>query len=258
VHTSTNLFSLLVCAAISLLAIDVRAADLRLRSGWLDADEPGQRLAKDDDDDDDDDEDSKKKKSSKKKSGKSTSSGSGSSSSGVNIGSQSSAGGVSPEGKQMGVGLQIGSPTGLTGKYMLTGNQGVVAGVGAGLGGLSVHLDYLWHPQVLAVADPFRLSWYLGLGGWLGFFPYPNGVPGLGYFGPNFAYGYYNGHLAFMYLPYNLLWFAPSFAVRVPLGLSLALRQLPIEIYGGLTPSVLVFPGIGFGLGGEIGGRIYF
>jgi len=249
---TTTHFTLALLAAI-FVSVPASAADLRLRFATFDDSTAETRLAADDEEDEEEDEKSSKKKG--KRSAKKSSSSDGG---GVNIGTQSSQAGVSPQGLKMGVGLQIGSPTGLTGKYMLTGNQGVVGGIGAGLGGLSLHVDYLWHPQILATAEPFKLSWYIGAGGWLGFFPYPNGIPGIGYFGPNFAYGYYNGHVAFLYLPYNFLWFAPSFAIRVPLGLSVALRQLPIEFYAGLTPSLLIFPGVGFGLGGEIGGRIYF
>ena len=165
---------------------------------------------------------------------------------------------VSPEGRTIGFGLQIGSPTALTMKFMVTGNQGVVAGIGGGLGGLSLHVDYLWHPSVIVGTDALTLSWYVGLGGWLGFLPTIPGFALLGPLGPKSGVGYYNGHFGFVYLPDNYLWYAPSFAVRVPLGLSLAFNSLPIEIYGGLTPSLLIFPGFGFGMGGELGARVYF
>jgi hypothetical protein len=257
VRTATNLFSLLVCAAISMLAIDARAADLRLHSGWLDSEEQGQRLAKDDDDDEEDDEDSKKKKSSKKKSGKTTSSGSGSSSSGVNIGTHSSANGVSPQGRQLGIGIQLGAPTALTIAYMVTPNQGIHAGIGAGLpwywGGPSISLfaDYVWHPHVLATGDVFKLSWFVGGGVWGGFAPlrfFDFGYVGLGNPSVN-LWGFY-------YAPFPS--FGTSIGARVPLGVNLALAQLPIEIYAELVPSMLLFPAIGLGLGGTVGGRFYF
>ncbi len=38
----------------------------------------------------------------------------------------------------------------------------------------------------------------------------------------------------------------------------LALTQLPFEIYLEAVPSILLFPGISFGLGAAIGGRFYF
>jgi hypothetical protein len=168
-------------------------------------------------------------------------------------------GAVAPMGLNMGVGLQIGNPTAVTAKYMLTYNQGIGGGVGAGLGGVSLHVDYLWHPHVLARGEPFRLSWYIGGGGWLGFFPSLGGAIPLGliYTGP-FLTGYYNGHVGFVYVPAPFVWFMPSVAVRVPIGMSLALNELPIEIYGGVAPSVLLFPGLGLGIGFEVGARFYF
>lgn len=158
--------------------------------------------------------------------------------------------GVAPQGRQMAIGLQLGSPTAVTFKYMLTGDQAIAAGLGVAIHGLSLHVDYLWHPHVLATADPFKLSWYVGLGVWLGLSPWDafqtradvfytrSGYFGYGYW--PFAYG------------------GVSVAARVPIGLSLALNQLPLEFYIELDPSLLVFPAFGFGIGGTIGFRFYF
>jgi hypothetical protein len=176
----------------------------------------------------------------------------------MSAGTSSRGGTISPEGRSIGIGGQIGSPTAITMKFMVAGNQGIAAGIGGGFGGLSLHVDYLWHPGVIVGTDALSLSWYVGLGGWLGFFPIVPGFPGLGPFGPRNGVGYYNGHFGYVYLPDNYLWYAPSLAVRVPIGLSLAFHSLPIEIYGGLTPSLLLFPGFGFGMGGELGLRVYF
>jgi hypothetical protein len=153
---------------------------------------------------------------------------------------------VSPQGRTFGIGLQLGSPTALTIKYMLTGDQGIVAGIGGSPGyyfdghfALSIHADYLWHPHVLAAAPPFRLSWYLG-----------GGLQALvfGVYGRrNYAgYSYFNGYDGF------------GLIGRVPLGLDLAFTQIPFEIYVELVPAVVIFPYIGFGIGGAIGGRFYF
>ena len=168
--------------------------------------------------------------------------------------------GVSPEGREIGIGIQVGAPTGVTGKFMLTGNQGVVLGVGLGAGfvgsaALSLHADYLWHPHILARADPFKLSWYIG-----------GGIQSalIVDYNPFFYTGLGNSFgrpvLGIYYT--NLLWFGyapPIFlAGRMPLGVNIALNQLPFEIYLELAPSLLVFPALGLGLGGAAGFRFYF
>jgi len=146
-------------------------------------------------------------------------------------------------GKQIGVGLQLGAPTAVTAKFMLAPDQGLVAGIGAGYGfffapALSVHVDYLWHPSVLSAGDAFALSWFIGGGGWIGLWDR---------FGrPVVGYAYYFG-----YAPISL-------AVRVPIGLSLALRAIPLELYGEVVPALSVFPWLGFGMGLSIGARFYF
>lgn len=67
-----------------------------------------------------------------------------------------------------GLGLIIGSPTGLSLKYYL-GESGhaIDAAVGQAVAsdrGIHVHADYLWHPGILASEDAFDLVWYVGIG----------------------------------------------------------------------------------------------
>jgi hypothetical protein len=66
---------------------------------------------------------------------------------------------------QLGAGVILGSPTGLSVKYFLTDTHAVDAVLGEIGGNLSVHADFLWHawdasPQPAAG----RLGAYLGLG----------------------------------------------------------------------------------------------
>lgn len=151
-----------------------------------------------------------------------------------------------PQGRTFGLGLQLGYPTAITVKYMLRPDQGLVAGLGGFSGfaytaaGLSLHVDYVWHPTLLVTAEQFALTWYIGVGGNVLVFNTPRQQP--------FIRG-----LEYYYFPTNL-WLA----ARVPLGINLALTQLPFEIYLEAVPSVLLFPGISFGLGAAIGGRFYF
>ena len=65
------------------------------------------------------------------------------------------------------LGVVLGEPSGLTAKYFITDTQALDSAVGFGLSGLETfqfHMDYLWHPQVLATTTSFRLPFYLGVG----------------------------------------------------------------------------------------------
>ncbi len=149
---------------------------------------------------------------------------------------------VSPQGKSFGIGLQLGAPTAVTGKYMLTPEQALVGGIGAGLGwdvSLSLHLDYLWHPTVLATIPPATFSWYVGGGAWLAFFA--PGAPG------------------FYYAPYYYFPQSPvGVGARLPIGVDMAFRHVPFELYLEGVPTLAIFPRISFGLGVAIGARFWF
>jgi hypothetical protein len=72
------------------------------------------------------------------------------------------------EGGNFGLGLIIGSPTGLSLKYYLSKGHAFDAAVGLttiGADGLHVHADYLWHPFILASEGSFDLAFYVGIGG---------------------------------------------------------------------------------------------
>ncbi len=70
-----------------------------------------------------------------------------------------------------GLGLELGSPFGLNGKYFVTDNQALNFGVGADgyyrgdRDGLHLYLDYLFHPIRLANVPAFQLPLYIGIGG---------------------------------------------------------------------------------------------
>jgi hypothetical protein len=149
----------------------------------------------------------------------------------------------SPMGRPFGIGLQLGFPTALILKYMVTGDQAIAGGIGVGSAwvfdpGLSIHVDYLWHPSMLASAAAFNLSWYVGGGGWVSLFTYYVRAP---------------------YVP-GYRWYGPSnvwLGARVPIGVNLALREVPFEAFIEAAPAILLFPFITFGLGFSIGARFY-
>lgn len=72
--------------------------------------------------------------------------------------------------KTFGLGIMLGSPTGLSGKYFLGPSTAIDFGIGAigrvrGRAGVHMHADFLWHPISL-VSDPaFELPLYVGIGG---------------------------------------------------------------------------------------------
>lgn len=160
-------------------------------------------------------------------------------------GSSFSGGSVAPMGKTFGIGLQVGAPTAVTGKFMLTGNSGVVVGLGAGYGfffepALSLHADYLYHPAVLFENEGVKLSWFVGGGAWVGLW---EGRRGYRFVVPGYTY-YYGSPL---YL-----------AGRLPIGLDLALQSIPLEFYLEGVPALSVFPVVTFGIGVAAGARFYF
>lgn len=74
---------------------------------------------------------------------------------------------------KFGLGLALGSPTGISGKYYLNGRSNAIEGVVAVYsngwwgGGFYLHGTYLWHPDVLAREPGFELPWHVGVGGFL-------------------------------------------------------------------------------------------
>lgn len=150
-----------------------------------------------------------------------------------------------PQGRTFGIGLQLGYPTSVTAKYMLQSDQGLVFGIGGfssfayDAAAVSIHVDYLYHPSMLTSADAFVVTWYVGGGG--------NVI--------------INSNPTQRTTLRDLRYFrAPTQAwlgARVPVGVALAMTQQPFEIHLEAIPSVLLFPGVGFGIGAAIGARFY-
>ena len=71
-------------------------------------------------------------------------------------------------GGPFGLGLILGSPTGIDGKIYFNKQNALDFAVGEAFvneRGLHIHADYLWHPVMLTQDEAFFLPLYLGIGG---------------------------------------------------------------------------------------------
>lgn len=119
--------------------------------------------------------------------------------------------------KSLGLGIQVGAPTGLAGKYFLGESSAALAfGVGGYYetydhDGLEAHLDVLFHPVLLTETNDFRLPLYLGVGGRI----------------LDHDDYWHNNH-----------WHddATHLGIRVPVGIAFDLTRVPLDIFAELVP----------------------
>lgn len=131
----------------------------------------------------------------------------------------------------VGIGLQLGEPTGITAKFWLDRTSAIDATVGWNIisDRFTLQAGYLFHfPLDVPTGS---LAAYVGAGGILG---------GGGYLPDNPHYPE----------AYILL------AGRIPLGLEYIYN--PISFYAEIDPLIVLLPAVGPGLGGGIGFRFYF
>jgi hypothetical protein len=119
--------------------------------------------------------------------------------------------------KTFGLGLEVGEPTGLNGKYFLSGSGAIDFGVGWIYrhyyydDGLHLYLDYLWHPTTLASSPTLELPFYIGVG--------------LRYW--DFEY---------CDEPEPYCYDGSAIGIRVPFGLSLDFNSAPVDIFIQVIP----------------------
>jgi hypothetical protein len=146
---------------------------------------------------------------------------------------------ASPQGKKFGLGLGLGSPTSLTGKFFLDRHLALDFALDFARfhGGFGLHGDILWHTDSLVSNDSLQLPLYLGAGLQFGFWD-----SGIRY---DWRFGYYGST-------------STNWGLRVPFGIALWLARVPLEFYAELGPEIWFgyYPFVN--VFGTIGGRFYF
>lgn len=130
-----------------------------------------------------------------------------------------------PPGKDTGVGIIVGQPTGLSAKFVLSSNIALDAAVGWRFGsenGLRLHLDVLAH-HTIARGASVAVPLFVGLGPALLLHKDEVGL-----------------------------------ALRIPVGIALVFRSVPIDVFVELAPSVGLYPGSTFFLTLAAGARFWF
>ncbi len=120
--------------------------------------------------------------------------------------------------KTFGLGLELGEPTGLNGKYFLSTSGALDFGIGEMFSpyyygqGFHIYADYLWHPTSLVSAPAFELPFYVGAG--LRFWDFDYCYQGVCNYGGS------------------------AIGIRVPVGIALDFNNVPLDIFVQLVPVV--------------------
>ncbi|HUJ60521.1 MAG TPA: DUF3996 domain-containing protein [Kofleriaceae bacterium] len=146
--------------------------------------------------------------------------------------------------KVFGLGLELGEPTAITGKWFYASDKAIDFGVGDvydyyNYRGFTMYADHLWHPVSLASAEQFELPFYIGVGGRYWRFD--------DYRGPGNVYG-------------------DALGVRVPIGIAFDFNNVPLDVFVQIVPTVDLFFDVPAGydrsfylwFDASIGARYYF
>jgi hypothetical protein len=124
--------------------------------------------------------------------------------------------------KTFGLGLELGAPTGINGKYFLSPDRALDFGVGDvynyfNRSGLHIYADFLWHPVSLVSTPDFELPFYIGIGGRFWSFDNDRGD--------------------------GTVDSASAIGFRVPLGVSFDFNNVPLDIFVQIVPVLDFFSG---------------
>lgn len=143
-----------------------------------------------------------------------------------------------PMGREFGLGIMVGEPTGITAKFWIDGGKAVALSVGNSyMGKLRIGADYLWH-----------------------FNAFNSQVVNL-YAGPGIAVGIGESG-GWWYQNKNKTWYKEDddigFGVRGVFGLNIAPRNTPLEFFGEVGLMIGILPANYTNTEGSIGVRFYF
>ncbi len=127
--------------------------------------------------------------------------------------------------KGFGLGVILGEPTGISGKYWVGSSNAIDGGLAWSFrhsGFFHVHADYLWNIP-LNIQDVPRLNFYVGIGGRLGF--------GSG---------------------------SVLVGARVPVGLVYWAKNVPLDVFLEVAPILDLAPATEFTANGGVGVRFFF
>jgi hypothetical protein len=138
---------------------------------------------------------------------------------------------------EFGIGVAIGAPTAIVGKYYEDPERAFDGGIGYWFGDyLDIYGDFLWHwPDALSKRRHPAPQFVPYIGGGLGF-----------HIASSSRTTYDNNH--------------PSFGIyiRIPLGVEWLPPKAPFGVFVELVPTIQLIPGLIGGFGGVLGGRFYF
>lgn len=135
-----------------------------------------------------------------------------------------------------GLGVSLGYPAGVTGKYYVGGRKNAIEGmIGSWANGFNgawyMHGVYMWHPSVLTDQPGFELPWHIGIGG--------------------FMADHYRG--------WSSYWRNDiAVGVRTQLGLDFDLKDVRLQFSGDVGLNVGVTPDIFWGLHPSVTIRYFF
>ena len=123
--------------------------------------------------------------------------------------------------KTFGLGLELGAPTGVVGKWFFASDRALDFGIGDvynyfNRAGLHIYGDYLFHPTSLASNESFELPFYIGIGARIWNFR-DSGRPE-----PNDAF---------------------AFGVRVPVGVAFDFNNVPLDFFIQVVPVLDFYSG---------------
>jgi len=134
--------------------------------------------------------------------------------------------------KTFGLGVMVGAPSGLSGKYFLGANTAFDFGVGIishyrhRHGNIHAHADFLWHPVSLVSARAFELPLYFGLGARIWDFRDDDDVDGFG------------------------------LGARVPLGVAFDFNNVPLDVFIELAVVIDLFFDYRDDYAGDVNGAV--